>query len=310
MHVAIIRHSKSDYNNYLVVEEGGDPNHYVDYRLQVADLNAQGVLFAALSAIQFREATTPIHGHVAVLTSGEMRAYQTAQKYLSELERNGSLIHTDSGLETCLERCSVGVNTHLNQNYETGENRVILDPRIIPVRFASLRYRALWIQDMFEPYIGSPLTTFHGLSEERITNSIEREHYRLAREIIEQERDSKAGWGDNWFKYRDQFPFSLYTPTVGENHRLMLEGLLNLHNYHFATEEAKRPTLYLIFTHEENLLGFTTPYFGNARVPNCSFLQLQIPDTPQEFMYGTFEGVTKKMSTLRTYVAEKKYRES
>src|SRR3989338_1920406 len=100
MNVAIIRHSRSDYNNYLVVEEDGDPNRYVDYSLQVADLNAQGVPFAVLHAIQFREATSAFNDRVAILTSGEMRAYQTAQKYISELETNGSYIHTDTRLES------------------------------------------------------------------------------------------------------------------------------------------------------------------------------------------------------------------
>ena len=83
--VAITRHGHSDYNNYLVIEDGGDANRYVDYLNQVPDLrqkhpNGEDVTFARKATERFANSVKEDEC-VVIISSREMRAYQTAGEY-------------------------------------------------------------------------------------------------------------------------------------------------------------------------------------------------------------------------------------
>jgi len=322
--IDLMRHTKSDYNNYLVLEQAGsNPMQYVDYRNQVADLNPEGVKLAELNAFKFAQTVNPKTDMVVVFTTREMRGYQTGKKYLDALVKNGvEIIDGTSHLEALGadgteisgnitthhkgDDYPVGINETVNPEYENSDNKIILDTRIIPARFLSLFYPALWIADLFEPPAGSPNTTFDGLDESKLSPG-QLNIYKLARQIIETENDHESNWGDNWLKYHSQYPFKEVTPSIEDNLSRILGGFIELRTMN-ASEvtkqletDMKKRVRYLLVSHEENILGLTRDTFGANRVNYCDMLHLEVPYDSSRFITGTFNGMTKKMGHLYTY---------
>lgn len=306
--VDIMRHGYSDYNNYIVIEEGGNPNQYVNYHSQVPDLrqnNEQGedVRFARAKADAFA-ATIEEQEAVVVLSSREMRAYQTAREFVEALERAGKTVVDMSEMFTG-KQYPVGINTVKSAEFQERGGIITLDKRIIPVDTASLFYKAMWAQDMMEPPEGWHNTTFVGLDEKLIPAAARRD-YRLAREIIkkvykEDPRWSNCGWGDNWARFHKLDPFRQHIPSVEENTQRMTDCLVAILEGRYAPKNTEREVRYLVATHEENVIGFTQTDFGTSRVHYCDRLALDIPRDREQLMTGTFKDQTRKMAHL--YIA-------
>lgn len=306
LRVDIVRHTTSNYNNYLVLENpDADPNKYVDYREQVADINEPGRALADTSAAEYADGIDPNKELVVVITSREMRAYQTAQRYLAALEKKGVEIFGGIPSHQAEGAYPVGVDQQANQQYEQPYNQVEIDKRIVPAKTPSLGYSAIWQQDMLEPSVQSVNTTFQGLAEAKLSPE-DRQRFRDAREVIENEADLQSGWGGNYVKYEGQgYPFDII-PTTKDNREKMIKGLALLRRLHeskatreFEKEKDKR-IRYLVFTHEENILDMVRSYFGEARVDNCDRLSLRIPDRGNEdqFITASYKGREARMSYL------------
>ncbi len=294
--VDIMRHGPSQYNNYLAIELGGDPTKYVNYMSQVPDLDQSHIGFVRDRVRAIAETVDPKHERVVILTSREMRAYQTACELVAALETQGVEIATPKQKDPY----SIGINEALRPTYQEKGGLITLDQRLVPVDFASLFYEAMWIQDMFEPPEGSAQTTFTGLNEELIPDAARRD-YRLARQIIRTTADPKAGWGDNWAQFYDKEPFCRYTPSVKDNTDRMLSGLEAIRDGKYApqeeTRQSEKSTRYVIMTHEENVIGITRD-FGTSRFRNCDALELQIPVDLKQNMIGMYNGETRNLAHL------------
>ncbi|MBI5003435.1 hypothetical protein HZC31_08695 [Candidatus Woesearchaeota archaeon] len=307
--VDITRHGYCDYNNYLVIEDGGDANRYVDYRSQVPDLRqkhpkGEDITFARKAAERFANSVKKDEC-VVIISSREMRAYQTAGEYVLALEREGRTA-VDMSKMFAGKQYPVGINAAKAAEFEESGGVITLDQRIVPVDFASLFYKAMWAQDMMEPPEGWHNTTFAGLDESQIPAAARRD-YRLAREIIRKvyNKDpewANCGWGDNWARFHKLEPFRQHIPSVDENTQRMTDGLIAIVEGKYAPKETGglRPR-YLVVTHEENVIGFTQTDFGTSRVHYCDRLALDIPLDRTQLMSGTFKDATRKMAHL--YIA-------
>ncbi len=291
--VNVIRHGPSQYNNYLAIELDGDPTKYVDYMAQVPDLDQTQIGFVRERMARIAERVDPANERVVLLTSREMRAYQTAGELVKALEERGVEIASPRQEEPY----PVRINDILYPEYVERGGIITLDRRIVPVDFASLFYRAMWIQDMFEPREGSAQTTFVGLNEDLIPEEARRD-YRLAREIIRATADQDAGWGDNWARFYDQEPFCRYTPSVRDNTDRMLGGIEAIRDGRYAPERTSpKATRYVLMTHEENVIGVTKD-FGTSRFRNCDEVELEVPKDPRINMVGKYNGQTRDLAHL------------
>lgn len=303
--VDLVRHSTSDYENYLALEQvGSDPNQYVDYKNQVPDLNAAGVALAEQKAREYAEQINPETEIVVLISSKEMRAYQTSLAFIKALEARGIEIY--SGIPSQQgEQHPVGIAENISG--------VKVDERVVTHQAPSLDYQAIWVEDMLEPPINSRNTTFRGLDESRLTPD-DASRYQAARDIIEREGDTSSGWGANYKKYQGQgYPFDII-PSAQANRDKMVNGLKLLRRIHGNSktnefEQAKGKRLrYMVFTHEENLLDMAGAYFNEARIGNCDRLSLQVPIAPNEFMVAEFHGREAKMSYLMTQEPKREHR--
>lgn len=298
--VDLIRHTFSNYNNYLRLEGlGADPNKYVDFKSQLPDINWKGKSLAKTSSLEYSKSIDPEKEIVVVISSKEMRAYQTAQQYITALKKRGIEIFAGIPSQQVEGAYPVG----FDPNSITTKKNQKIDKRVIPHKAPSLGYTAIWQQDMLEPSIHSKKTTFKGLNEKALPPT-DRKRFRAAREVIEKEGDLKAGWGDNFVKYEGQDdPFDII-PSAKSNREKMIKGLRLLRRLHRSekTKEFEETTgkkiRYLVFTHEENLLDLIRSYFGEARVPNCACLTLKVPEESGQFITARYNDLDVRMSYL------------
>lgn len=312
--VDIVRHGPSNYNNYLVLEEeGADPNRYVDHTSQVADLTQEGVELASAKASEYVEKIDPKTEIVVIISSGEMRAYQTAAIYFQALQKKG--VEVFEGIPSQATGYPVGINAERNPEFEGEYNRVSLHRNIVVNPIPSLRYPAIWIQDMLEPPIGSPTTTFRGLNEDLLSEE-DRERFRIARAVIENlGPDEARTWGENYKKFEGgPYPFDII-PSANENHARMLFGLKILRRIQrdrrtqeFERMKGKR-IRYLILTHEENILRLARSYFDVAKVKNCDLIHLEIPLSGTSQFRAEFNGQIRMVADLHiSEVAQRRNR--
>lgn len=298
--VDIARHTTSDYKNYLRKEHpDADPNEYVDYRDQVTDVNEEGKELAKENAEAYAQTIDPEKELVVVVSSGEMRAYQTAQIYIDALEARGVEIFAGVPSQQDKERYPVGPAAEVRGTPDEPE----IDTRIVASRIPSLNYEGMWVEDMLEPPAGSKGTTFEGLDESKLSEE-DRARYQLARSVIETKNDTDASWGSNYVEHEGKpYPFDVI-PSVADNHQKMMRGIRLLRRLHempktreFEKDKGKQ-IRYLVFTHEENMLGMARSHFGVSRVENCDVIQLHVPEDRDSMMGATHKGTKKQMADL------------
>ncbi|PIN77284.1 hypothetical protein COV16_07010 [Candidatus Woesearchaeota archaeon CG10_big_fil_rev_8_21_14_0_10_34_8] len=320
----LIRHGRTMYFNYIEIERRGDPNNYVNYKKQVPDIDQSPESLALLDReAEEYAASVPNGKRVAILSSGEMRAYQTAHTHMKALESRGIEI-VDLSNRFNADDYPVGINVDRLDSLREQGGVITIDRRILPVDFASLRdtsdehipgrfrkrgYKTMWAQDMLEPPVGhrksdgSLATSFEYLNESMIPEQ-DREDYLIARRIINQAyKDPEwidAGFGDNWERFQHSEPFSRHVPTLGDNVSAMTWGLNAIAAGKYASSGDQDDVQYAVFTHEEMIIGFTRR-FRKTRVSHCERLRLNIPYNKNRPMVGEFQGETKQM--LHLYIA-------
>lgn len=300
-HVDLVRHTKSDYKNYLELEQrGADPNTYIEANDQVPDITHEGRALAERKAAEYAAQIDPTTEMVVIVSSLEMRAYQTAKIYAHALEKRG--VEIIPGIPSQHEE--IGGTYPVGIKSDVQEDDATLDKRIIPHSAPSLAYPSIWVQDMLEPTITSGKTTFSGLDESQLSDE-DKERFQVARSIIEEEGDKESGWGANYVKYQGQaYPFDII-PTAKENLERIMQGIQLLRTLHRSQKtqqmehEKGKKIRYLVITHEENMLEMARGYFGVSHIDNCDLIGLTVPSEKGKFIEGKFHEKEVKMSYLR-----------
>jgi hypothetical protein len=301
--VTLMRHGPTHYDNYCFIEEDGDPNKYVDYKKQVPDLDQRKLQFVRRKTDAFARSIDS-RDAVVVLSSCEMRAYQIAYELVTSLERKNKTVVDMSGFYT-EDRYPIGINKAAAPRYKKRGGIITLDKRIVPVDFASLAYKSMWAQDMLEPPTGhrksdgSLATTFEGINVSKIPSRRDRRDYEKARRIIEKIYENPewidAGWGDNWALLHKLEPFKDHIPSVGENTRRMVDGIETILEGKYAPQSSEMRVRYVVVSHEEMLIGFTSGTFGQTRVEHCERLDIRIPKDREQLATGTYKGEERIM---------------
>ncbi|MFA7209236.1 MAG: hypothetical protein WC120_03035 [Parcubacteria group bacterium] len=250
-----VRHSISEYKSYKKILDSDNPQGPIEESEQEKnDLSKEGIILAEQEAEKLLSEFNPDDDGLFFVSSGQVRAMDTASIYMKVAERKGFEI-------VCPKRSRSAYSDEVSEG------------RIRKIKNLSLRIDNVLVQYLFMP------TRSVDVDWEKVPAEA-RKKWEEARKIVENK--NYGNWGANFFHYSEELKkFFPEIKSAKDTFDVNFKNLLRLIRFgHDKIKESGsgKNIKVMAFGHENYIAYALNEYFGDHEIKNCEAIKIDVSE--------------------------------